>query len=57
MGFVDDKDALRTIRTGFTNVIVVSLDTREFMERRFLIDESLYKGHQAWVSRMALSTV
>ena len=57
MGFTDDKDASRTIRMGFTDVIVVSHDIREFMERRFLMDESLYKGHQAWVSRMALSAV
>ena len=57
MGFTDDKDASRRIRTGFTDVIIVSHDTREFMERRFLMDKSLYKGHQAWVSQMALSTV
>ena len=53
MGFTDDKDTSRTIRTGFTDVIVVSHDTREFTERRFLMDESLFKGHQAWVSPMA----
>ena len=57
MGFMDDKDASRTIRMGFTDGIVVSHDTREFTERHFVMDESLYKGYQAWVSRMALSTV
>ena len=57
MGFTDDKDASRTIRTGFTDGSVVSYDTREFTERRFLTDKSLYKGHQAWVSQMALSAV
>ena len=56
-GFTDDKDASRTIKTWFTDVIVLSHDIREFMERRFLMDESLYKGHQAWVSRMAFSAV
>ena len=54
---MDDKDVSRTIRAGFTDVIVVSHDTREFTERHFLMDESLYKGHQAWVSWMALSAV
>ena len=48
-GFTDDKDASRTIRTGFTDRFVVSHCTREFMERRLLIDESLYKGHFAWI--------
>ena len=37
--------------------MLVSHDTREFMERRFLMDETLYKGQQAWVSPMALSAV
>ena len=45
MGFIDDKDASRTIRTGFMDRFVVSHDTREFTERRFLMDKSLYKGH------------
>ena len=49
MGFTDDKDASRTIRTGFTDGIVVSHDTRQLMERCFLMDESLYKGHLAWL--------
>ena len=49
MGFMDEKDASRTIRTGFTDRIVVSHDTRELMERRFLMHESLYKGHLAWL--------
>ena len=44
MGFMDDKDASRTIRTGLMDVIVVSHDTREFTERQFLMDESLYRG-------------
>ena len=48
-GFMDDKDASRTIRTGFTDRFVVSHDTRELMERHFLMDESLYKGHLAWL--------
>ena len=47
-GFTDDKEASRTIRTGFTDRFVVSHDTREVTERRFLMDESLYKGHLAW---------
>ena len=57
MGFTDDKDSSRTIRMGFTDVIVVSHNIWEFTERRFLTDESLYKRHQAWVSRIALSAV
>ena len=28
---------------------VVSHATREVLERRFLMDESLYKGHLAWL--------
>ena len=36
MGFTDDKDITRTIRTGFTDGIVVSHDTRQLTERRFL---------------------
>ena len=46
-GFTDDKDTSRTIRTGFTDRIVVSHDTWELTERRFLIDKSLYKGYLA----------
>ena len=57
IGFTDDKDASRTITMGFTDVIVVSHTTREFKERRFLMDESLYKGYQTWVPQMALSAV
>ena len=34
---------------GFTDRFVVSHDTREVTERRFLMDESLYKGHLAWL--------
>ena len=49
MGFMDDKDASRTIRTGFMDRIVVSHDTCELMERCFLMEESLYKGHFAWL--------
>ena len=48
-GCTDDKDTSRTIRTGFTDRIVVSHDTRELTERRFLMDESLCKGHLAWL--------
>ena len=55
MGFTDYKDASRTIRTGFTDIMVFSHETREFTERRFLMVETLYKGQQAWVSPMALS--
>ena len=39
------------------DVIIVSHNTREFTERCSLMDESLYKGYQGWVSRMALSAV
>ena len=45
--FTDDKDASRTIRTGFTDRFVISQATREVMERHFLMDKSLYKGHLA----------
>ena len=48
-GFMDDKDASRTITMGFINRFVVSHSTREFMERDSLMDESLYKGHLAWL--------
>ena len=57
MAFTNYKDASRTIRTGFTDVMVVSHDTQEFTERRFLMDETLYKGQQAWLSPMALSAI
>ena len=50
MGFTDDKDASRTIRTGFTDRFVVSHALGEITERRFLTDESIYKGHLAWLS-------
>ena len=49
MGFTDDKEALRTMKTGFTDRFVVSYDTREVTERCFLMDKSLYKGHLAWL--------
>ena len=42
---MDEKDASRTIRMGFTDRIVVSHDTRELKERPFVMHESLYKGH------------
>ena len=48
-GFMDVKDASRTIGMGFMDRIVVSHDTRELTERRFLVDESLYKGLLAWL--------
>ena len=48
-GFTDNKDASRTIRIRFTDGIIVSHDTRELTERHFLMDESLYKGHLAWL--------
>ena len=48
-GFTDDKNASRAIRTGFTDRIVVSHGTQEYMKRSFLMDESLYKGHLAWL--------
>ena len=44
MGFTDNKDASKTIVTGFTDRFVVSHDTREFTERCFLMDQSLCKG-------------
>ena len=56
-GFTDDKDASRTIRTGFTDRIAVSQDTQELTERRFLMDESLYKGDLAWAFAHALSAI
>ena len=43
----DNKDASRTIRTGFMGKFVVSHDTLEVTERFFLMDESLHKGHLA----------
>ena len=49
MGFTDEKDASRTIRMGFTDRNVVSHDTWELTKRRFLMHESLYKGHLAWL--------
>ena len=49
MGFTDNKDASRTIRTGFTDRFVVSHDTCKVTERHFLMDESRYKGHLAWL--------
>ena len=49
MGFSDEKDASRTIRTGFMDRIVVSHDTRELTEKSFLIHGSLYKGYLAWL--------
>ena len=48
-GFMDDKDASRTIRMGFTDRYVVSHAPCEVTERRFLMDESIYKGHLAWL--------
>ena len=57
MGFMDYKDASRTIRTGFTDVMAVSHDPLEFTERHFLMDETLYKGQQVWVSPMAFSPI
>ena len=45
----DKKDASRTIRAGFTDRTVVSHDTRELTARCFLMHESLYKGHLAWL--------
>ena len=49
MGFTDGKDVSRTIRTGFTDTLVVSHSTRELTERRFVMDKTLYKDHWAWV--------
>ena len=46
---MDDKDASRTIKTGFTDRFVVSYDTREVTERCLLMDKSLYKEHLAWL--------
>ena len=49
MGFTDDKDVSRTIRTEFTDTFLVSHNTRELTETCFVMDESLYKGHLAWL--------
>ena len=49
MGFMDDKDASRTIRMGFADRFVVSQATREVTERHFLMDKNLYKGQFAWL--------
>ena len=54
-GFTDNKDTSRTIRTGFTDRIVVSHDTWELTERRFLMGESLYKGALALAFAHTLS--
>ena len=48
-GFTYDKDASRTIRTGFMDRFVVFQATPKITERRFLMDESLYKGKFAWL--------
>ena len=48
-GFMDNKDASRTISTGFTDRFVVSHTTWEVTERRFHMDKSLYEGHLAWL--------
>ena len=49
MGFTDGKDISRTIMTGFTDTFLVSHNTWELTERRFVIDKTLYKGHLAWL--------
>ena len=50
LGFMDNKDASRTIRTRFMDRFMVTpRHTREFTERRFLMYESLYKGRLAWL--------
>ena len=49
IAFTDDKDASRTIRTGFTDRFVVSHTTQEVLERHFLMDENLYKSYLAWL--------
>ena len=46
-GFADNKDAARTIGTGFRNRILVSHEAREVTERHFLMDEGLNKGYLA----------
>ena len=46
-GFTDEKDASRIIRMGFTDRNVVSHDTQELTEKRFLMHKSLYMGHLA----------
>ena len=48
-GFMDGKDISRTIRTGFMDTFVVSHSTRELMERRFVMDKTLYTSHWAWL--------
>ena len=52
MGFTDDKDASRTIRTGFTDRFVISHNTGEVTERLFLMDKSLYNRQFAWLLLM-----
>ena len=52
MGFTDDKDTSKTIRTGFTDRFAVSHETWEVTERCFLMDKSLYKGHLPWLLLM-----
>ena len=39
----------RTIRTGCTDRIVVSHDTRELTKRCFFMHKSLYKNHLTWL--------
>ena len=45
---MEDKEASRTIRTGFTDRFMVSHTSWEFTKKCFLMDESLYEGHLAW---------
>ena len=46
---MDDKDAPRTIMMGFTDRFVASDPLRVVMETFYLTDESMYKGHLAWL--------
>ena len=52
--FMEDKNASRTIRIGFTDRFVVSHTTLEVTERHFLMNKSLYKGHLTWLLLMHL---
>ena len=47
--FTDDKDASRRNRTRFMDRFLLSHDTWEVTEKRFLMDESKNKGHFAWL--------
>ena len=49
MGFTDGKDVSGKIRTRFTDTFLVFHNTREPMERIFVMNKTQYKGHLAWL--------